>query len=306
MSLKDSRKAGLFIVFVVYLIASVAGVYVFLYFEGLGFLQRILIADVAATVAVWIFSIVFKNSSVYDPYWSVAPIVILFGYSFYTGAAINRQTVLLLFVVLLWGVRLTANWAYTFKDLNHQDWRYDYFKDSFPKYWVVINFFGIHLMPTMVVYAALIPGLYFIENSHDINMFTYMAVSICVIAVLIQMSSDYRMHSFRKSKKYTKKKVCDTGLWGYCRHPNYFGEILMWWGVYAMLISVVPEYWYTGAGALLNTLLFLVVSIPLMEKRQLANKPEYGEYLKNTNKLIPFSRKVFDNNPLADIFKNHE
>ena len=85
------------------------------------FWLSLLIADVIATVVTFIFSLIFGNASVYDPYWSVQPPVILAAFAI--GKELTLFGVLLLVVVFFWGIRLTANWAYTFASLNHQDWR---------------------------------------------------------------------------------------------------------------------------------------------------------------------------------------
>lgn len=88
----------------------------------------LLIADVVATVVTFIFSVIFDNASVYDPYWSVQPPVILVAFA--VGQELTLFGVLLLIVVNFWGIRLTANWAYTFANLNHQDWRYTMLKEK--------------------------------------------------------------------------------------------------------------------------------------------------------------------------------
>ena len=80
-------------------------------------------------------------------------------------------------------------------------------------------------------------------------------------------------------------KLWHIGLWKSSRHPNYLGEILFWWGLFIIYISVAPGEWLTAIGAVANTLLFIFVSIPLMEKRQLATKPAYAEYRRNTRML---------------------
>jgi steroid 5-alpha reductase family enzyme len=77
------------------------------------------------------------------------------------------------------------------------------------------------------------------------------------------------------------------GVWRYIRHPNYLGEILMWWGVYFMMLSADASLWPALIGPLCNTLLFVTVSIPLMEGRQLRNKPGYSDYRARTGMLLP-------------------
>ena len=94
------------------------------------------------------------------------------------------------------------------------------------------------------------------------------------------------MHRFRKNRTGT---FIRTGLWKYARHPNYLGEILMWWGVALAVISVYPSAWYLCAGAVANTILFLVVSIPMADNRQ-SKKEGFAEYKAATRMLLPVKK----------------
>ena len=121
--LKKSRVASIFAVTLVYIIATTVGITVYKQLD-LSWWLSLLLADVAATVITFIFSVIFKNASVYDPYWSVQPPVILIAFAI--GKKLTALGILLIIVVSYWAIRLTANWAYTFKSLNHQDWRYSH------------------------------------------------------------------------------------------------------------------------------------------------------------------------------------
>jgi len=87
-------------------------------------------------------------------------------------------------------------------------------------------------------------------------------------------------------------KVNDSGLWKYSRHPNYLGEITMWWGIYLMLLAIDPSKYWFFLGPLANTLLFLFISIPLMEGRQIKNKPDYLAYQAKTSMLLLLPTKT--------------
>lgn len=286
--MKESKFFGIFVIVLIYFLAGFLGIYVFQSLEDQNIFVRLFAADVAATILVWFFSVIFQNSSIYDPYWSVLPIV-MFMLLIYHENSYKLETMLLFIPIALWAVRLTTNWALMFENLRNQDWRYDKYKEDFPKLWPLINFTGIQLMPTLIVFMAIIPGIVIITASRQgvglsWNVFTILAMFVSILAPVIQLIADVQRYRFSK-KNYGK--VCNIGLWKYSRHPNYFGEILMWWGIYLMLLSMNISFWWTGIGALLNNLLFLFISIPLMEKRQLKNKPEYSDYVRKTGKLIP-------------------
>lgn len=292
-SLKSSRSWSFAIITIVYIAAIAVGVAVFRIAGssyGFGYeadmLIRLFLADLAATVFVWLWSVIFDNSSVYDPYWSVAPPLMISGYALHCGAG-SLPVILVQVAVWLWAIRLTGNWAYTFPDLNRQDWRYDMYKTRFPRIWQLVNFTGIHLMPTVVVFLAMIPAFLMIDGSAakdiEAGLWTWVGFVICISAATLQLVADTQAHRFRRNHR---GQVCSIGLWNWSRHPNYLGEILMWWGVFVMYMSMYPYVHYAAAaGAIANTCLFVFISIPMMEKRQLANKPAYAEYRKRVRML---------------------
>ena len=260
--LKESRAASFAVVSVVYVIAAVVGILVYraLPFE---WWLSLLIADAAATTLTFIFSLIFGNASVYDPYWSVQPPVILIAFAI--GNSLTALGVLLIVAVSFWAVRLTANWAYTFGGLNHQDWRYTMLKEKTGVFYPVINFIGIHMVPTIVVYGCILPAVYAIREGLGLNVGAAIFVCISVLAATMQGIADIEMHKFRKNRDGA---FIRRGLWKYSRHPNYLGEILMWWGVGLAVFTAEPSAWYLLSGAVANTVLFFAVSIPMAEKRQ--------------------------------------
>ena len=246
----------------------------------------LLLADVLATVIVWAFGLLYENVSVYDPYWSVFPPVAFLIWAFYTGVW-TLPVILLLVASWYWGWRLTRNWAITFKGIAHEDWRYTKYRSSHPLVFHLINLFGLNMMPTLVVFAAMLPGLkLFEEQQFMIYDFKFIICIIgflvCVAAATIQLIADKQIHDFRAANP---GKCCNVGLWKHGRHPNYFGEISFWWGIWIMYAAFYGVDWFI-CGPLAMTAMFLGISIPLMEKRQLANKPEYAEYRKQTRILI--------------------
>lgn len=281
-----NRRLSFLIVFLVYLLAAAVGALVFSALSALPLAAALLLADVAATVLVFLFSLLFGNASVYDPYWSVQPPVILVLFAIAFGEPLSAVDVLLLVTVSLWAVRLTANWAYTFGGLTHQDWRYTMLCEKTGRAYPFINLLGIHLFPTLVVYACVLPAVYAIRDGGSIGVLTVLGVILSLLAVLLQLISDIEMQAFRRRGKGGFIRV---GLWRHARHPNYLGEILMWWGVAITSISVLPGQWYLAAGALANTLMFMFVSIPMADRRQ-ARKPGYAEYRAETRHLLPIPR----------------
>ena len=285
MKIKQNRMAGFAIITIAYIIAAVIGVAVFRALPEWHIFLRVLIGDVAATVFIYLIGVLIKNASVYDPYWSVAPIFIISGLVIMIGV-MNFGIALLLIAIWYWGVRLTANWAYTFKNLDSQDWRYDMFKAKYPKIFQLVSFFGIHMFPTMVVYLCLLPGIVFVQDS-KINAVTLIGFVICILAASLQLIADIQLHRFRRNNS-GNREIIREGLWKHSRHPNYLGEIMMWWGVYIFMLSASPHMWILGIGPLVNTLMFVFVSIPMADRHNRSKREGFDEYVKETNSLFLF------------------
>ena len=286
--MKQSRNAGFAVIAVIYVIAIGIGIALFWVMPDIHVFLRILIADVAATVFVYLTGVFLKNASVYDPYWSIAPVVVFTGLMLESGG-IGPGTLLLLIAVWYWGVRLTCNWAYTFRNLATQDWRYEGFKKKYPRAFQIISLVGINLFPTAVVYLCMLPGIVFLQKS-AFNILTIVGFAMCVLAATLQLFADMQMHRFRRNNT-GKRLIIRTGLWKHSRHPNYLGEILMWWSVYIIMLSAAPRMWFLFVGPLVNTLMFLFVSIPMADKRNRAERNGFDEYVRATNSLLPFRIK---------------
>ncbi len=277
------RTLSFIIVALVYALATVAGIFTYLACE-LDMWLSLLIADAVATVVTFVFSLIFKNASVYDPYWSVQPIVIVACFAW--GKPLSAGAIIVIALIAIWALRLTANWAYTFHGLAHQDWRYTMLKETTGKLYPIINFVGIHMVPTLIVYACTLPAVYLIESGASLNPVSIIFACVSLLGVTLQLFSDIQMHRYRKNRTTPFIRV---GLWKYSRHPNYLGEILMWWGVGLFCVVNMMSMWYLATGALLNNLLFLLVSIPMADKRQ-AKKEGFEEYKRQTRALFPIKK----------------
>lgn len=278
------KARDLTLIFFIYAIAFIAIFFFYRLLPWESFILKVIVCDIFATILVFIFSVVLKNSSVYDPYWSVAPLAI---FPFFVRS-FDSKTLLLLVPLAVWGIRLTLNWAKTFKDLSVQDWRYDHYRNVSGRLWPLVNFFGIHFMPTMIVIGVMLPGFLYLESGEGMNIWTAFGCLVSILGIVLEAAADATAHRFRKEHP---GQVNDRGLWKYSRHPNYLGEITFWWGVFFMMLSVEPESWHFFVGPLANTLLFIFISIPLMEKRQLRNKPDYQTYREETSMLLLLPKK---------------
>ena len=281
---------GLTVLLVVYVIAAVIAILAFISFDKLGLPQfvSILIADVIATVFVWLMGVIFKTASMYDPYWSIQTFVMYLGLLIKTGNW-NAGTISLLVVITIYSIRLTTNFIIGFDSLSYVDWRYRMLKNKSGHFYQFVNLFGICLFPTLVVYSCSLPVIVFAE----IGAFSYWSIIglfIAVSGVFLELISDIQMKKFVKIRS-SRSEVINIGLWKYSRHPNYLGEITVWFGVALNLIFINPSYWYLIFGAVINLLMFLFISIPMEEKHLKEYKEDYDLYLETTSPLLLLPRR---------------
>ncbi len=284
-----TKKQTLWVFLAVYFFASLIGGLIMLYGlnKNYNMILVTLISTVSMTLVVFIFSNIVKNASLYDPYWSVIPIIIVLEWIFiYKNFSLN--VILLLVAILVWGIRLTYNWWKNWSGFKHQDWRYTKLHDQAPKIYFLTNLMGIHMIPTLVVYLQLINAHDAIQNN-TFNLIFLIGLLISLSAAVIQFIADKQMYDFRMNPN-KDKKVIDSGLWKYSRHPNYLGELMFWSGIYLMYFSDKKVIDFHLIYPISMIMLFLFISIPLMEKK-LANRDGYAEYRKTVSMLLPYRKK---------------
>jgi steroid 5-alpha reductase family enzyme len=243
--------------------------------------------DGIATVIIFAFSMLFNNSSMYDPYWSAAPIVFV---GYWVGASAESLTLrsaLILLLTAIWGVRLTFNFWRRWKGIHHEDWRYADYRVSAKKLYWVLSFFGFHLFPTIIVFAAGVPIYYAVTSSAAFNLVDIAAAIIAVIAILIEAGADSQMRRHVLTGG-GNAKTYRSGLWAYSRHPNYFGEVLFWWGMFVFVSAADFDHWWTVFGPLGVTVLFSAISLRLIETRMCERHPDYAQIQKEISILIPW------------------
>ena len=284
------RVIGLSALLLIYATAFVAGIFSFMLFERIGLNDYIsvLLADIIATVIVWASGVILRTASAYDPYWSLQTLAI-YVCLLYRYQNWHIGTILLLVAISLYSFRLTLNFILGFHSLSYVDWRYKMLKQKTGRFYQVVNLLGICMFPTLVVYAASLPVIAY-ATINSFSMFDIIGLSIIVLGVLLELIADMQMKRFVKQRT-DRSEVLNKGLWRYSRHPNYLGEISIWFGVALTLIISHFNYWYFIAGAVINLLMFLLISIPMEENHFKEYKPDYEQYKNDTSMLLILPKK---------------
>jgi steroid 5-alpha reductase family enzyme len=245
------------------------------------------LADVAATLVVFAFSVRHDNSSVYDPYWSVAPIFIA-AYWAIAGGEIGLRAILVLALVATWGIRLTANWVTRWRGLQDEDFRYVEIRGKAGRLYWPASLFGIHVLPTAWVFVGMLPTWPALSGQgRPFGPLDLAAFGVTAAGIAVEAIADRQLRRFLR-KRPDPSAVLDTGLWRLARHPNYFGEVVYWWGLWLFGLAADPGWAWTVVGPFSITVLFLAVSIPWMDRRMRARHPGWAERTAALPALVPW------------------
>jgi len=290
MSVHRSKAQSLVLVTVAYVVAVAVGAAWLVWGPSAtgSLLLDAFIADVLATLVIFIFSRAYRNSSFYDAFWSVIPpLLLVYWWAAGPLGLDSLRCWLVAIVVVYWAVRLTGNWVYGFPGLHHEDWRYPLLRDGAGRWEFVADLFGIHLIPTVQVFLGMLPVYIAVTTPGDgLVWLSWIAFVIGIAAVTLELVADTQMHRFVAAKQ--PGAVMDQGLWAWSRHPNYLGEISFWLSMALFGVAASPgDWWWLFVGVVAMVAMFLGASIPLMEKRSLERRPHYQEVINRVPKLIP-------------------
>lgn len=254
-----------------------------LFFEG-----ALLI--ISLLTILWLISVFIKNVSIVDIFWGMGFLFINI-YYFLASDEFYTRKIILLVLVTLWALRLSIYLAW--RNIGKgEDYRYQEFRKKYgeERYWWV-SFFQVFLLQGILIVLVSLPLLATnFETQNDyLNLFDYLAILFWVIGFIFESAGDYQLSKFKMNPN-NKGKVLNTGLWKYTRHPNYFGDTMVWWA-YAIFSIASQNYW-SFIGSIIMTLLIVKVSgVALLEKSLKDKKLEYLEYIRKTNSFFPWFPK---------------
>ena len=249
-------------------------------------LLTFLAAEFAATLVLFGFAVAFDNTALYNAHWSLAPIVVAFWFALGPGAAraLDTRQLVVLSVVTFYGVRLTFNWVRSWAGLKHEDWQYSDFREKTGKAFWPVSLLAFHLFPMGLVIAGCLPlHAALVREGPPFGVLDLTGAAVTAGAVVIEWLADEQLRRHRRSGA---GGFCTVGLWNWSRHPNYFGEVSVWFGFWVLGVAAGAPWW-AAAGWVSMLALFVGASIPMAEKRSLARRPGYADYARRTSVFVP-------------------
>jgi steroid 5-alpha reductase family enzyme len=247
-----------------------------------------------ALILLWIISLRIRDASIVDIFWGSGFLLLAATYwAEHTGSAARATTVLVL--TGLWGLRLSAH-IFRRNRGKAEDFRYAAWRQQHGTVWPLRSLFQVFLLQGSLMLAISMPLRAAMNRAAGWpDLFDGLGLVLWMIGVGFEVTADRQLKQFLRTR--AAGDILDQGLWSLSRHPNYFGNALLWWGFFVMAL---PAGWWTLFSPLLMTLLLRFVSGVALLERHLSRRPEYQAYMERTPAFIPDFRRILNRIPTKD------
>ena len=239
-------------------------------------------------VTIWfIISLIKQRNDVADIAWGLGFVAIAF-FLFVTKAP-TLQSVMVYMLIAIWGIRLALHIGLRSKGKS-EDFRYKKWREEWGKSFLLRSYLQVYLLQGFFMLIISLPIIVVsITPNTNTNNFAYAGFFIWIIGFAFEAIGDYQLMVFVKNKK-NKSDIMQTGLWKYTRHPNYFGEVLLWWGLFIIVIPLQYGIWAIISPITITFLLLYVSGIPMLEAKYKHNE-QFQDYKKRTSAFFPMIPK---------------
>jgi steroid 5-alpha reductase family enzyme len=246
-----------------------------------------LFVTLTAAAATWALSLRLRKVSIVDGLWSLLFVLAAFTYAYAAGAW-NGRALLVLALVTVWALRLSV--YITWRNWGHgEDPRYQAIRARNEPNFSVKSLYLVFGLQAVLAWIISLPTLGAILGVRSLTALDAAGTVLWVAGVTFEAGGDWQLARF-KSNPENRGRVMDRGFWRLTRHPNYFGDFCVWWGLY--LIAAGGGAWWSFLGPLLMSVLLMKVSgVTLLESDIAKRRPEYVDYIKRTNAFFPGPRK---------------
>ena len=241
-------------------------------------------------LAAWLVSLPLKNASIADIVWGCGFVLIAWVTFFTVNRPLDMRQALLVAIPTFWGLRLSLH-LFRRNLGKPEDKRYQAMRAKHPNRfgWVsLVTVFGLQGLLMLVVSLPVQLGQ--IEPSMPLEWSGYAGIALCGVGLFFEVVGDYQLAQFTKNPA-NKGRIMNIGLWRYTRHPNYFGDSCVWWGLGLIAFETTYGPWGLAGPALITYLLTQVSGVPMLEKAMLKSNPAYKNYQAVTSVFFPWPPK---------------
>ncbi len=234
-----------------------------------------------------------KDFSIIDTAWGLSFLLVYLTGAYTSSFEIDTRTLVVGVFTAVWAIRLSGYIFYRSLKTGKEDYRYAEWREEWGADANLNFYIRVYMLQALLAAAVSYP-LYLVHRfSGEASFGTTLDIVgsiLFTIGFLFEAVADYQKNEFKKDPS-NQGKVMQSGLWKFSRHPNYFGEALLWWGIFFIIINSVAWYYVIFGPILIHFLLLKVSGVAMLEKKYNLN-PEYEEYKKRTNAFVPFFPKT--------------
>jgi steroid 5-alpha reductase family enzyme len=236
-------------------------------------------------VGTWLVSLALKNASIVDIVWGLGFVLVAWAVRLRVDGVPARQNLLVL-MTTLWGLRL-AGYLFWRNHGKGEDFRYRAMRKHWGKRFPVVSLFTVYGLQGLLMFVvSLGVQLGQTPTSPALGWLAGLGVVLWAVGLFFEVVGDAQLVRF-KSDPANAGKVMDRGLWRYTRHPNYFGDACVWWGIALVAAETTAGRWGLLGAVVMNVLLRRVSGVVLLEKSLGRRKPGYAEYVARTSAFLP-------------------
>ncbi len=232
----------------------------------------------------FIYSLLRKRNDVADVAWGLG-FVLLAWASFIISSRFDFLALVVNILVSIWGLRLAWH-IHSRNKGKAEDYRYLAWRKEWGKWFYLRSYFQVYILQGALLYVVVFPVLFInLNTGAELGILSAVGLAVWLLGFSFEVIGDAQLARFIKNPE-NKGKLMQSGLWAYTRHPNYFGEVTLWWGIWLLALPL-PYGWLTILGPLTITILILKVSgVPMLEKKMEEN-PEFKEYKRRVSMFFP-------------------
>jgi steroid 5-alpha reductase family enzyme len=243
------------------------------------------VAVAALMVEVWLLSIAFRDASIVDPAWGPAFVVVALVAALAGGGCLGRR-LLLLAMTAIWGLRLGVHLLVRKVHEAGEDRRYAAMRERRGESFVMWSLVMIFGLQGLLVLIVSLPIQVAADQGGTLSAAIIPGVVLFCIGLVFEAVGDEQLRRF-KARPESHGQVMDRGLWRYTRHPNYFGDFCVWWGVWLVALTAGGTWWTFIGPVVMSVLLIRVSGAALLEKDIGTRRPGYADYVKRTSGFFP-------------------
>lgn len=295
--MKQNKTIRIIINLLIYLVGIIGSYFLYQLFESIlpqnlnNPLFILIIINVILTIFIFTLGTIIKEYNLYNLYWGVVSLFSILMFALKTKLLSNGNVIIIIICIAIYTLKSLAEFIIKITNNENDDWKYETLQKKHPSIWPIFAFFLMSLLPTALLYLGMLPAFKYIEEfkrGATPTLSTWLGLVVLLVGIVFEEIAEIQKSIFNK-KQDNKGKICNYGLYKKSRYPQYFGEILFWFGLCMMGISFVNDQnWILISSPVMILVYISALIIPMNDKHNLEVYHDFDKHKEKTNGFFPF------------------